>query len=74
MLNELLVSHSDHEIVFAAAQDLDVSMSIQPTFEPAGFSVHQQFDGMDWADWCLDLFVAQGAGHTFRQALSLGDF
>ncbi|MGH7836442.1 MAG: amidohydrolase family protein, partial [Candidatus Binataceae bacterium] len=43
--------HPDHDVFFAAAQDLNVPVGIHPGLEPAAFSVFQRFDNMTWADW-----------------------
>lgn len=66
--------HPDHDIVFAAAQDLDVPVAIHPGLEPAAWSIHQRFDGMAWADWYFDLFAAQGVGHAFATLFQYGVF
>jgi predicted TIM-barrel fold metal-dependent hydrolase len=66
--------HPDHDVVFAAAQDLGVPIAIHPGLEPAAFSIHQRFDGMGWADWYFDLFAAQGVGHAFATLFQYGVF
>ncbi|HKV54538.1 MAG TPA: amidohydrolase family protein [Candidatus Binataceae bacterium] len=66
--------HPDHDVVFAAAQDLDVPVAIHPTLEPAAWGIHQRFDGMMWADWYFDLFAAQGVGHAFATLFQYGVF
>ena len=66
--------HPDHDVLFAAAQDLDVPIAIHPGLEPAAFSIHQRFDGMAWADWYFDLFAAQGVGHAFATFFQYGVF
>jgi predicted TIM-barrel fold metal-dependent hydrolase len=66
--------HPDHDVVFAAAQDLDVPVAIHPGLEPAAWSIHQRFDGMAWADWYFDLFAAQGVGHAFATLFQYGVF
>ncbi|HVN89859.1 MAG TPA: amidohydrolase family protein [Candidatus Binataceae bacterium] len=66
--------HPDHDVLFAAAQDLDVPLAIHPGLEPASFSIHQRFDGMGWADWYFDLFAAQGVGHAFATFFQYGVF
>lgn len=66
--------HPDHDVFFAAAQDLDVPVGIHPTLEPPAFSLHQRFDGMAWADWYFDLFAAQGVSHAFATLFQYGVF
>jgi predicted TIM-barrel fold metal-dependent hydrolase len=66
--------HPDHDVVFAAAQDLGVPFAIHPGLEPAAWSIHQRFDGMSWADWYFDLFAAQGVGHAFATLFQYGVF
>lgn len=66
--------HPDHDVVFAAAQDLDVPVAIHPGLEPAAWGIHQRFDGMAWADWYFDLFAAQGVGHAFATLFQYGVF
>jgi len=66
--------HSDHDPLFAAAQDLDVPLAIHPTLEPPTWGVHQRFDGIAWADWYLDLFAAQGVSHAFATLFQYGVF
>jgi uncharacterized protein len=66
--------HPDHDVFFAAAQDLDVPVAIHPGLEPAAWSIHQRFDGMSWADWYFDLFAAQGVGHAFATLFQFGVF
>jgi predicted TIM-barrel fold metal-dependent hydrolase len=66
--------HPDHDVVFAAAQDLGFPFAIHPTLEPPAWSVHQRFDGMDWADWYFDLFAAQGVPQAFGTLFQYGVF
>ena len=68
--------HGDprHDVLFAAAQDLDVPLAIHPTFEPPPFGVHHRFDGMEWASWYADLFAAQGVQHAFGTLFQYGVF
>ncbi len=66
--------HPDHDVVFAAAQDLDVPFAIHPTFEPPAWGIHQRFDNMAWADWYLDLLAAQGVSHAFATMFQYGVF
>jgi len=66
--------HPDHDVVFAAAQDLDVPLAIHPTLEPPAWGVHQRFDNLEWADWYLDLFAAQGVPQAFATLFQYGVF
>ncbi len=67
-------SHPDHDVLFAAAQDLDVPLAIHPTLEPPQFSVHQRFEDIAWADWFLDLFAAAGVPQAFGTMFQFGVF
>ncbi|MGH7932927.1 MAG: amidohydrolase family protein [Candidatus Binataceae bacterium] len=64
--------HPDHDVVFAAAQELDVPIAIHPTLEPAAWGVHHRFDGIEWADWYFDLFAAQGVPQAFATLFQYG--
>jgi predicted TIM-barrel fold metal-dependent hydrolase len=66
--------HPDHDVVFAAAQDLDVPFAIHPTFEPIEFGVHHRFDNFTWAAWYFDLFAGQGVQHGFATLFQFGVF
>ena len=66
--------HPDHDVVFAAVQDLAVPLAIHPTLEPPAWGVHQRFDNMEWADWYLDLFAAQGVPQAFATLFQYGVF
>jgi predicted TIM-barrel fold metal-dependent hydrolase len=66
--------HPDHDVLYAAAQDLDVPVAIHPTLEPPAWGVHQRFDGISWADWYLDLFAAQGVSLAFATLFQYGVF
>ena len=70
------IPHGDprHDVLFAAAQDLDVPLAIHPTFEPPPFGIHHRFDGMEWASWYADLFAAQGVQHAFATLFQYGVF
>ena len=35
--------HPDHDVVFAAAQDLGMPLAVHPNFEPKEFSIHTRF-------------------------------
>lgn len=66
--------HPDHDVVFAAAQELDVPLAIHPTLEPPAWGVHQRFDDIMWADWYLDLFAAQGVPQALATLFQYGVF
>ena len=66
--------HPDHDVFFAAAQDLDVPVGIHPELEPVEFGVHGRFEGMEWADWYHDLFAAQGVPQAFATLFQYGVF
>jgi predicted TIM-barrel fold metal-dependent hydrolase len=66
--------HTDHDPVFAAAQDLGIPLAIHPTLEPPAWGVHQRFLGMDWADWYFDLFAAAGVPQAFGTMFQYGVF
>ena len=66
--------HPDHDVFFAAAQDLDVPVGIHPELEPVEFGVHGRFEGMEWADWYYDLFAAQGVPQAFATLFQYGVF
>ena len=70
------IPHGDprHDVVFAAAQDLDVPLAIHPTFEPPEFSIHHRYDKFGWAAWYNDLFAGQGVQHAFATFFQLGVF
>jgi predicted TIM-barrel fold metal-dependent hydrolase len=70
------VPHGDakHDVVFAAAQDLDVPLAIHPTFEPAEFGIHHRYDNFQWAAWYHDLFAGQGVQHAFGTLFQDGVF
>ena len=65
---------TEHDPVFAAAQDLDVPLAIHPTFEPPEWSIHQRFDKFGWAVWYRDLFAGHGVQHAFATLFQLGVF
>jgi uncharacterized protein len=66
--------HPDHDVFFAAVQDLDVPVGIHPELEPVEFGVHGRFEGMEWADWYFDLFAAQGVPQAFATLFQYGVF
>ncbi len=66
--------HPDHDVLFAAAQNLGVPLAIHPTLEPPQFSVHQRFEDIAWADWFLDLFAAAGVPQAFGTLFQFGVF
>ncbi|MGA2409445.1 MAG: amidohydrolase family protein [Candidatus Binataceae bacterium] len=66
--------HPDHDVLYAAAQDLDVPIGIHPELEPIEFGVHGRFAGMEWADWYFDLFAAQGVPQAFATFFQYGVF
>ncbi|MBF6560104.1 MAG: amidohydrolase [Candidatus Binataceae bacterium] len=66
--------HPDHDVVFAAAQDLGIPLAIHPTLEPPQFSALQRFEGMEWADWYFDLFAAVGVPQAFGTMFQYGVF
>ena len=70
------IPHGDplHDVVFAAAQDLDVPLAIHPTFEPPEWGIHQRYDKFGWAMWYVDLFAGQGVQHAFGTFFQLGVF
>lgn len=66
--------HFDHDPVFATAQDLDVPIGIHPGLEPINWSIHNRFDGIEWADWYFFLYAAQGVQHAFGTLFQYGVF
>jgi predicted TIM-barrel fold metal-dependent hydrolase len=70
------IPHGDpkHDVLFAAAQDLDVPLAIHPTFEPLAFNPHHRFDNFMWAAWYHDLFAGQGIQHAFATLFQYGVF
>jgi uncharacterized protein len=70
------VPHGDtqHDVVFAAAQDLNVPFAIHPTFEPAEWGIHHRYDRFHWAAWYYDLFAGQGVQQAFGTFFQLGVF
>src|SRR5271166_1745838 len=70
------IAHGDprHDVLFAAAQDLDVPLAIHPTFEPPAWGIHHRFDNFQWAAWYHDLFAAQGVQHAFATFFQHGVF
>src|SRR5437588_2401276 len=66
--------HPDHDVLFAAAQDLDVPLAIHPTFEPPEWGVHHRFDNFQWASWFFDIFAAQGVQHALGTFFQFGVF
>lgn len=68
--------HGDpaHDVVFAAAQALDVPLAIHPTFEPVPWGIHHRFDNFQWAAWYYDLFAGQGVQHAFATLFQFGVF
>ncbi len=68
--------HGDpaHDVVFGAAQDLDVPFAIHPTFEPIPWGIHHRFDNFQWAAWYYDLFAGQGVQHAFATLFQFGVF
>jgi predicted TIM-barrel fold metal-dependent hydrolase len=70
------IPHGDprHDVLFAAAQDLDVPLAIHPTFEPPAWGIHHRFDNFQWAAWYHDLFAAQGVQHAFATLFQHGVF
>src|SRR5579885_1757605 len=63
-----------HDVVFAAAQDLDVPLAVHPTFEPLAFNVHHRFDKFGWAVWYFNLFAGQGVQQAFATFFQFGVF
>jgi uncharacterized protein len=68
--------HGDpaHDVLFAAAQDLEVPLAIHPTFEPIPWGIHHRYDNFQWAAWYYDLFAGQGVQHAFATLFQFGVF
>ncbi len=70
------LGHSDHDIVFATAQDLDVPFAIHPTFEP------QWTKGERMGDWqnvkqlrlLASVTASDGVRHQFTSLFDYGVF
>ena len=66
--------HTDHDPIYAVAQDLGIPVAIHPTLEPPECSPLQRFDGIEWADWYFDLFAAAGVPQAFGTMFQYGVF
>jgi predicted TIM-barrel fold metal-dependent hydrolase len=66
--------HPDHDVVFAAAQDLGVPLAVHPNFEPKEFTIHTRFQPMRGAAgiWYGDLFTNQGSIMAFATMFVFG--
>jgi len=67
--------HPDHDVVFAAAQDLDVPLGIHPTFEPRhAFSGRFDMEHIRRAQFYLNMLAAEGVRHAFTTLFQFGVF
>jgi predicted TIM-barrel fold metal-dependent hydrolase len=66
--------HQDHDPIFSAAQDLGLPLGLHPMLEQPASSVHQRFDGLEWADWYFDLFAGGGVPQAFATLFQYGVF
>jgi len=67
-------AHPDHEVFWAAAQDLDVVVGIHPTGEPPAKRVYQRFKDMKWAVWYHNVLGGQGPQQAFFALWQYGLF
>jgi uncharacterized protein len=67
--------HPDHDVLFAAAQDLDVPLGIHPTFEPRhAFSGRFDMEYIRRAQFYLNMLAAEGVRHAFTTLFQFGVF
>jgi len=66
--------HPDHDVVFAAAQDLGIPLAVHPNFEPKEFSIHTRFLPIRGAAgvWYGDMFTNQGPIMAFATMFVYG--
>jgi len=73
--------HPDHDRFWAAAQDLDVPVTLHPTYEPPGVTPVSRFDGFDGLLmgeprnlWNSILFGTQGLKQAFASFFAFATF
>ena len=68
--------HPDHDVVFAAAQELDIPLAVHPNFEPQEFTIHTRFEPIRGprAIWYGDMFTNQGSIMAFSTLFVFGVF
>src|ERR1700733_594163 len=66
--------HPDHDVVFAACQDLDIPIAIHPTLEQPAWNVFHRYDGMQWSDWYFLLLSSAATQQAFFSMFAYGVF
>jgi uncharacterized protein len=65
-LNRKPHGHTDHDRVFAVAQDLNVPVALHPSAEDPAWGVHHRFDNIEWSSW----FGYASGGSSIMQTLA----
>ncbi|MBI1817053.1 MAG: amidohydrolase [Deltaproteobacteria bacterium] len=65
--------HPDHDVLFAAAQDLDVPLAIHPTFEPK-WATPGRFDNLQGNHFFLNVTAADAVRHAFTTLFQFAVF
>jgi predicted TIM-barrel fold metal-dependent hydrolase len=63
--------HPDHDVLFAAAEELDVPIALHTGVDPPARDLHRRFTGLTWPEgvlhgiWYLQLMFAQAVQQAF---------
>lgn len=72
--------HTDHDLLWAKAQELDVPIAIHTGVDPPARSLHHRYDGLSWPEavpggiWYLQLMFAQAVQQAFSSFFLCGTF
>jgi len=66
--------HSDHDVVFETAQELDVPITIHPMRDLPEWGIHHRFDGTEWSDWYNIVLAVGPVQQAFASMFAFGVF